>query len=208
MTAELGLGTPVQWGPAGQLVVASLAIMASPGPATISLVAACSAFGARRIVGYLAGLITGTIVVLIAVAAGITTVLLSLPALRAVLIIASVGYIGWLAYRISTAPPLAEAAATGQAPSFAAGTLLGFANPKGWVGIAAVFASTRLADGATADAAAKAGALTVMIVVILTGWLIAGIPLVRLLRDPRRARVVNMCLAAAMIAASGYAIIH
>ena len=60
------------------------------------------------------------------------------------------------------------------APGLAGGALLGVANPKAWIAIAAVFASARLAGGAALDAAAKAAVLTVMIVLINTTWLAAG----------------------------------
>ncbi|HEV3505002.1 MAG TPA: LysE family transporter [Actinomycetes bacterium] len=77
--------------------------MGSPGPATVSLAAAGSAYGVRRSLGYLAGIVLGTAVVLVAVAAGITVTLLAVPVLRSVLVALSAAYILWLAYRIATA---------------------------------------------------------------------------------------------------------
>src|SRR5438105_1626716 len=197
----------IRWGSAGPLLVTSLAIMGSPGPATISLTAAGSAFGVRRSLAYLAGIVAGTTIVLVAVATGITATLLAVPALRVVLLAISAAYILWLAYHIATAPPLAGTEAS-DAPSLAGGTLLGVANPKAWVAIAAVFASTRLADTAAMDAAAKIALLTVMIVLINTVWLIAGASLAPMLRHPRRARVINVALAAALVGATALALLH
>src|SRR5690348_3820907 len=88
----------VPWGPLAALVVTSLAIMGSPGPATISLTAAGSAFGFRRSLGYLAGIAAGTWIVLVAVAAGVTAALLAVPGLRPVLVAGAAVYIVWLAY--------------------------------------------------------------------------------------------------------------
>jgi threonine/homoserine/homoserine lactone efflux protein len=195
----------MRWGSAGPLVVTSLAIMASPGPATISLTAAGSAYGVWRSLAYLAGIIVGTTIVLVAVATGITATLLAVPTLRTALIMISATYILWLAYRVITAPPLAVQTAASHAPSLAGGILLGVANPKAWVAIAAVFASTRLADTAAADAAAKVAVLIVMIVLICTTWLIAGASLAHLLRDPRRARIINTALATALVGATALA---
>src|SRR5919199_96450 len=192
----------IRWGAIGPLVLTSAAIMGSPGPATISLVAAGSAYGVRRCVPYLAGIVAGTIVVLLAVATGITAALLAVPALGTVLIVISAAYILWLAYRIATAPPLSAREADSDAPSLAGGALLGVANPKAWVAIAAVFASSTLADAATTDAVAKIAVLTGMIVVINATWLVAGGSLAPLLRDARRARAVNVALAVALIAAT------
>jgi threonine/homoserine/homoserine lactone efflux protein len=192
--------------PLGTLLLTSAAIMGSPGPATISLVAAGSAYGVRRSLAYLAGIVAGTTIVLVAVATGITAALLAVPSLRPVLLGIAAAYILWLAYHIATAPPLSGA--TAAAPSFAGGGLLGVANPKAWVAIAAVFASARLAHSATADAAAKVLVLTGMIVLINTTWLVAGSSLAPLLRDARRARVVNVVLAASLVAATALALFH
>jgi threonine/homoserine/homoserine lactone efflux protein len=186
----------------GSLIVASLAIMGTPGPATISLTAAGSAHGVRRSLNYLGGIVAGTTVVLLAVATGITAALLAVPAVRPVLLVCSAAYIVWLAYHIATAPPMAEGAAQRDAPGLAGGLILGVANPKAWVAIAAVFASARLASGAAADAAAKVAVLTCMIVLINTTWLAAGASLATWLRVPDRARVVNVTLAAVLVAAA------
>jgi len=157
------MSAPYRWDAVASLVVTALAIMGTPGPATISLTAAGSAYGMRRSLAYLAGIVAGTIAVLLAVATGITAALLALPAVRPVLIAAGAGYILWLAYHIATAPPLSERQGDLPAPGLAGGALLGVANPKAWIAIAAVFASARLADGTAADAAAKVAVLTAMI---------------------------------------------
>jgi threonine/homoserine/homoserine lactone efflux protein len=202
-TASVGLG------PAATLVLTSLAIMGSPGPATISLVATGSAHGLRRSVPYLAGIVVGTTLVLAAVASGVTAALLAVPGAGSVLLGISAAYILWLAYHIATAPPLGEQQASdARAPTFAGGTLLGVANPKAWVAIAAVFASAHLAAAATADALAKTAVLAAMVVAINAVWLVAGASLAPALRDPRRARVVNGTLALALVAATGVAVLH
>jgi threonine/homoserine/homoserine lactone efflux protein len=197
-----------RWDAIGTLVVTALAIMGTPGPATISLTAAGSAYGVRRSLSYLAGIIAGTTAVLLAVATGITAALLALPAVRPVLLAAGAAYIVWLAYHIATAPPLAADGSRSDAPGLVGGTLLGIANPKAWIAIAAVFASARLADRAAVDAAAKVAVLAVMIVVINTTWLAAGASLAPLLRDARRARLVNGGLAGVLVAAAALTVIR
>ena len=182
--------------------------MGSPGPATISLTAAVSAFGLRRSLAYLIGIIIGTALVLLTVATGITATLLAVPALRGALIGISAAYILWLAYRVATAPPVRAGQASSRPPSLAAGTLLGVANPKAWVAIAAVFTGTRLAGSATADAAAKVAVLSAMIVIIMTSWLLIGASFAPILRHPVRARILNICLAAALVGATAVAILR
>jgi threonine/homoserine/homoserine lactone efflux protein len=198
----------IRWGSVAPLVLAAAAIMGSPGPATISLVAVVAAYGVRRSLPYVCGLVAGSGLVLVAVATGVTATLLAVPALRSLLIAGSAAYVLWLAYHIATAPPLSAQRAAADAPSLAGGTVLGVANPKGWVAMAAVFASARLADTAATDAAAKTAVLAVMIVLIMTVWLIAGASLAPMLRDPQRAHIVNAALAAALVAATAAAVLH
>jgi threonine/homoserine/homoserine lactone efflux protein len=197
-----------RWDSVGSLVITALAIMGTPGPATISLTAAGSAYGMRRSLGYLLGIVAGTGVVLVAVATGITAALLAVPAVRPALLAAGAAYILWLAYHIATAPPLAGRASAVATPGLAGGALLGVANPKAWIAIAAVFASARLAHGAAADAAAKVAVLSVLIVVINATWLAAGSSLAPLLRHPGRARLVNRCLAALLVAAAALTVVR
>jgi threonine/homoserine/homoserine lactone efflux protein len=205
---EALLAGTIRWGSVGPLLLVSLAIMGSPGPATISLVTAGSLYGLRRSLPYLAGIVAGSTIVLLAVSTGITAALLAVPRLGTVLVWVSAAYILWLAYHIATAPALSEPAAASNALSFAGGALLGVANPKGWIAMAAVFASARLAGPAAADAAAKFAVLTAMIVVICTTWLVAGTTVAPLLRDRRRARVVNAILAVAVVGATALAVLH
>jgi threonine/homoserine/homoserine lactone efflux protein len=206
--AEAPLLALIRWGSVGPLLLTSLAIMGSPGPATVSLVAAGSVHGVRRSLPYLVGIIVGTMIVLVAVASGITAALLAVPAIGSVMVWISAAYIVWLACRIATAPPVSEPAAASSAFTFAGGTLLGVANPKAWVAIAAVFASARLADVATTDATAKIAVLSGMIVLICATWLVAGTSIAPLLRNPRRARLVNVALALAVVGAAALALLH
>ena len=198
----------IRWGSVWTLVLISLAIMGSPGPATISLIAAGSVRGVRRSFPYLFGIIVGTTLVLVAVATGITAALLAVPAIGTVLIWISVAYVLWLAYHIATAPPLSKLTGASNAFSFKGGAILGIANPKAWVAIAAVFASVHLADVPTNDAAAKIVVLTVMIIAICATWLVAGRSIAPLLRDPRRARLVNATLAVGLVGATALAVLH
>src|SRR5262249_5803938 len=123
-TPELLLATSsLRWSSVAGLALTSLAVMGSPGPATISLTASGVAFGVRRSGRSLAGIIAGTALVLLAVAAGLTGALLAIPALRPAILAVGAGYILVLAYRIARAPPLRAAAAGATAPSLRGGLL-------------------------------------------------------------------------------------
>ena len=184
------------------LLLGSLAIMGSPGPSTISLVAAGIAYGVRDSLGYCAGLVVGTTVVLLAVGGGLTAALLAVPALRWVLLSVAAGYVLWLAVHLALAPPLSEQRRAQRRPSFTDGAVLGVVNPKAWIALAAVFASARLARNAVEDAALKFPLLTLMIIVIHGGWLLSGRLLIPVLRVPALARAVNLTLAGLLVAAT------
>jgi threonine/homoserine/homoserine lactone efflux protein len=188
------------WRPLLTLVLAAVVVMGSPGPSTMSVTAVGAAFGLRRSLRYLAGLIAGTVTVLIAVATGVVSLLLSVPHAAPVLVAASAAYILYLAYKIATAPPLSKLDGDVTAPSFMGGFLLAIANPKAYVAIAAVFAGTTLADNPTPDALLKTAVLALMIVVIHVAWLLAGTSFSRVFYDPTRARIANVVFAVILVA--------
>jgi threonine/homoserine/homoserine lactone efflux protein len=200
--------TPGLLQPLSSLVLASLIVMGSPGPATISVTAMGGAFGFRRSVPYLAGIILGTSAVLFVVAAGLVSILLSQPNLAPALFILSALYILYLAFKIAVAPPLSEMDSQKLAPAFAGGFFLAIANPKAYVAIAAVFAGAELGlASATSEAWVKIAVLTVMIVLIHLCWLVAGAALSRALRRPLISRIVNLIFAAVLVGTTLMAIL-
>jgi threonine/homoserine/homoserine lactone efflux protein len=202
------LATSIHWSELPALLLTSLAIMGSPGPATISLTATGVAFGVRRSAPYLAGIIAGTIAVLVLVAAGVTGALLAVPGVRPLFLAVAAAYILPLAYHNATAPPLRAADRGTSAPSVGGGLLLGVANPKAWVAIAAVFVSARVATDTVVDSGIKVGVLTVMVVAINATWLIAAAWVAPALRDPVRSRRANVGLAAALVVSTAAALAY
>ncbi|MFS8113284.1 LysE family transporter [Rhizobium jaguaris] len=189
------------------LLLASLVIMGSPGPSTISATAVGAVYGFRRSIGYVCGLIAGTMVVLLAVAVGVVAVLLSVPHGASALTAVSTVYILYLAFRIATAPPLARRGDQAATPAFAGGFLLAVANPKAYLAIAAVFAGVSLfKDQRTLDAVSKIALLSMMIVIIHLCWLLAGTSLSRFLQNPTISRIVYMSLAGILIVTTALAL--
>ena len=189
------------------LLLASLVIMGSPGPSTISATAVGAVFGFRRSIGYVCGLIAGTVVVLLAVAVGVVAILLSVPYGASALTAVSTVYIAYLALRIATAPPLARRSDQVATPAFAGGFLLAVANPKAYLAIAAVFAGVSLfKDQRTLDAVIKITLLSGMIVIIHLCWLLVGTSLSRFLQNPIISRIVNVALAAMLVVTTALAL--
>lgn len=190
------------------LILAAAATMGSPGPSTMSATAVAAAYGLRRSLPYAGGLMAGTTVVLLAVAAGVVALLLSIPHAAPALVAVSAGYILYLAWRIATAPPLTETSGQSAVPTWAGGFLLAVANPKAYLAIAAVFAGSNLVSFSPGlDAAVKIAVLTVMIVIIHLCWLAAGASLFRALHNPVSARVINVALALSLVVATALALL-
>ena len=190
------------------LILAAIVIMGGPGPSTMSLTADEAAYGRRRCLGYLAGLVLGAIAALLVVAAGFVAALTAVPMLAPLLITVSGVYIAYLAYQIAMAPPLAEQDPATAEPSLAGGFLLGVANPKAYLAIAAVFAGNLLPiEPLWLEGVVKTGLLAGMILLIHLVWLMAGVSLSRLLRDPVRSRFVNLLLSACLVAATALSLL-
>lgn len=179
---------------------AAFALTGSPGPNTLSIAAAGAAFGARRSLGYMVGLLAGMIVVMSAVAAGLTSLILAIPNMLQVLALLAAVYFLYLAWKIATAPPIDEEAAVGRAPTFPGGVFLSLVNPKAYAAMGALFSGFTLAvaDPAT-DAFFKIVVLTVVIAAVNLAWLFAGATLTRLFRDPLANRIVNIIFAALLL---------
>ena len=207
MTSQTILHSGI-WRPALTLILASVVIMGSPGPSTMSATAVGAAYGFRRSLLYACGLIVGTTAVLLAVAVGVVTLLLSIPHGAPVLVTVSAAYILYLAFRIATAPPLESQRDRVAAPTFAGGFLLAVANPKAYLAIAAVFAgSSIVSEDGVLDATVKIVLLGVMIVIIHMCWLLAGAALSRVLHNPTGSRIVNVSLAAGLVVTTAIALL-
>ncbi|KAA3451146.1 threonine transporter RhtB [Mesorhizobium sp. SARCC-RB16n] len=191
---------PELWRQLLALLLAATVVMGSPGPATISVTAVGAAFGLRDSLRYTGGIVLGTIAVLLMVATGVMAVLGSMPKLAPLLLVASAAYILYLAFKIATAPPLADRAADASRPTWLAGFFLAMANPKAYVAIAAVFASASAREGgAELGLWTKLAVLAVMIVVIHAVWLLAGAAFAGLLRRPVASRIINLVFAAMLV---------
>ena len=191
------------------LWLAAFPLMGSPGPATISLAGVGTGFGFRNGLQYLIGIVPGTIGVLLLVATGITTLVLAIPTFVTVLTTIAVVYILYLAWKIASAPILATDVTTSIAPSLASGFVLAIANPKAFAAIGAVYTSqTLINNNLIADSALKISALTVVIVVVNTAWLLFGSFFSRLLHHRILGRVANLAFAVMLLVSVALALIY
>lgn len=182
-------------------VFAGFALAGSPGPNTLSLAAAGAAFGARRSVFYLIGLVTGMAGVMAITASGLTGLVLALPGAMPVVVAAAAIYFVYLAVRIAAAPPLADNNAAHGEPKFLGGIFLSLVNPKGYAAMAALFSGFVLVPARhDLDVAVKIAVLTLIIIVVNIVWLTGGAALTRYFRDPRSNRIINVTFAVLLLA--------
>jgi len=181
--------------------LAGIALTGSPGPATLGLAAAGAAFGIRRSLALLAGILVGVLVVMLVTATGLTGLVLAQPGLGPAVSALAAGYMLYLAYRIGTAPPLAETSPSARPPGFVPGLFLGFGNPKAYAAMAALFSGFVLVrDGPAADIAAKTVILLTVMIAVDLAWLLLGSALTRTLRHPALGRAINIAFAVLLVA--------
>ena len=180
-------------------IIAGFALIASPGPATLGLAAAAAAFGVRRSLALMAGIIAGVLVVFAMAAAGLTGLVLAQPVLGPVVKVLAALYMVYLAWSIATAPPIGQGDGSG-APTFLGGVFLGVGNPKAYAAMAALASGFVLAADRATDAAAKTAIVLAIMIVADLAWLFAGSALARAMRRPAYSRAINIAFALALLA--------
>ncbi len=125
-------------------ILASFALTGSPGPNTLSLAATGAAFGPRRSLGFMVGLLIGMVLVMAITATGAMSLFLALPGVKSAAVLLAFAYFVYLAFRIAAAPPLVEGAGELKAPSFMTGIGQSLVNPKAYAAMAALFSGFSL----------------------------------------------------------------
>jgi threonine/homoserine/homoserine lactone efflux protein len=189
-------------------VLAGLALTGSPGPANFGLAAAGAAFGPRGGVRLAAGIIIGVEAVMLLSASGLTGLILAQPVFGPAVQLLAAAYMGWLAWKIATAPPVTQVRADA-APSFGAGLILGAGNPKSYAAMAALHSGFLLvADRPLLDVALKMLVLLAMVIPVTAAWLFLGAALTRRFRDPAQSRAINIVFAVLLVASAAFAFLR
>jgi threonine/homoserine/homoserine lactone efflux protein len=154
------------------------------------------------------GIVVGMAAVMAIVASGVVGLLLTVPGATPIVTVLAAAYFLYLAWRIATAPPLAADTAQRRAPTFTGGLLLSLVNPKGYAAMAALYSGFVLVpDRLGADIAAKMAVLTLIIVAVNVGWLLAGAGLTRYFREPRSNRLINVAFAVLLVTSVALALV-
>jgi threonine/homoserine/homoserine lactone efflux protein len=190
------MNTGELWG----FILAGLVLVGSPGPATLSLGAAGAAFGFRGTGFYLLGILAAAALILVGVAAGLLTAILSIPHAAVILGTVSFAYLVYLAYRIATAPLATGSREVAAAPGFMTGFGFNLSNPKAYAAFASLFAGFDLVPD-DPFYAALAEILTCFSIIVIVDfvWIFAGSALRHHSHDSRKGRIINVSFALLLI---------
>lgn len=171
----------------------------TPGPANISSASMGLLYGYRNTLRYIAGLVSGFVLVMLLSAVAATAFLTLLPAAEPVLRIIGAGYILYLAVAILKASYTFDQTET-QAMGWARAVLLQLLNPKLIVYGLTLF--TTFLSALTDDPALLILAICLlasMAFCATSTWALFGAVIKRYLHQPRMKQAVNILLALALV---------
>ncbi|MEM7439337.1 MAG: LysE family transporter [Pseudomonadota bacterium] len=188
------------------LALAVFFLIATPGPGVLSLAGIGAAFGFRRAMPYLVGLLIGNTVVMIFVASGLAALVLANPVARTVLLAMSLGYLIYLAMRIAFAGSRIAIIHAENCPGLLAGFLLQPINPKAYA-VNAVFITgfPIYPQVYTIEIAIKIAVVTAVWLPLHLVWAWIGATINRLDPPPHVQRAVNIFMAISMLLVVGIA---
>ncbi len=187
----------------GSLVVATMLLLGSPGPATLALAATGAVFGFRGGTPFLIGILSGLAVAIVLGSAGIVALFEAFPASRFFVQICGGLYIGYVALKIATAPVLStQENLSGSAPLFRDGFILNLLNPKAYAAFLALFSQFLLPfSNDTASTAVTALVAFGIGIVVDVAWLALGGLLRPIFEAPKLARITRVTFGLLMVIA-------
>ncbi len=188
------------------LIATTTLLLGSPGPAPIALAATGAAFGIKKTIPFLLGILVGLLCAIIATIAGLSVLFASFPNLRLICQLIGAVYIAYIAYKIATSPILSDSASQ-IAPSFRDGFILNLLNPKAYAAFAAIFSQFLLPFSNFVIAYISTGLVCFLIATIVDViWLCFGGVLKPIFSHPMQARGIRIVFAVLMLAAVVYAL--
>ncbi|WP_439331653.1 LysE family translocator [Pelagivirga sediminicola] len=166
----------------------------TPGPNNLMLMASGANFGFRRTVPHMIGVGLGMPILTTLVGIGVMRVFEMWPLVQQILLVLSVAYLLFLAWKIANAapPPQSAAEATGKPLTFLQAAAFQWVNPKAW--FMALSAITLYAGGRDPLAILwVAGAYCAVSTISTTSWTALGQQMRRFLGTRGRLRAFSGC---------------
>ncbi|MEH6525951.1 MAG: LysE family translocator [Sneathiella sp.] len=187
--------------------IAVFLLIITPGPGVLSTAGVGAAFGKRAGFQYVAGLFVGNNLVALAVVSGLAAIIFSVPAVRNIMLVLSVIYLCYLAFRIASAGAKIAFIEAKSQPGFLSGLALQGINPKAYAVNTTFFTGFAFAgDALLEETIIKFIVLNVIWVPVHLLWLAAGIKVKEMELSPAIQFRVNMLMATAMLVVVGLAI--
>jgi threonine/homoserine/homoserine lactone efflux protein len=184
--------------------VAVFFLLITPGPGVLTTAGIGSGYGWSAGVRFLIGLFIGTNLVAIAVVSGLAAILFSVPWLRNVLMVVSIGYLFYLAIRIAFSRSRIAFIESRKPLGLLNGIALQIINPKAYAVNTALFSGFAFwPESLLAETLVKFAVINAIWVPIHFIWLGAGVGLHRLNLTERAQFLVNLGMALAMLAVVG-----
>ncbi|MFZ3581125.1 LysE family translocator [Loktanella sp. DJP18] len=181
----------------------------TPGPNNLMLMASGANYGLRRTLPHMLGVSLGHSFMVVMVGVALLRLFQTFPVLNAVLTVAAIGYMTWLAWKIATAVAPEAKQVTGKPFTFVQAAAFQWVNPKAWV-----MAITAITAYAPQEWSALAGSLLVATVFLCTNlpsitlWAVLGVQVRRFLGTARRLRVFNVTMAVLLLASLYPMLVH
>ncbi len=190
-----------------EFALAVVFLIITPGPGVLTTAGVGAAYGYRNGLAFIAGLFVGGHIVMVLVISGIAAAGLAIPWLRTVLLVLSVCYLLFLAFRVATVGSRIGFIDPNAPLGFWNGLALQPINPKAYVVTTTLFSGFAfLPDAPMAEIALKLVIYNAIWVPIHVAWLWAGVSLHALNLRHRTQRVINIGMALSMLAVVGLAI--
>lgn len=180
--------------------LAVILLIITPGPGVLTTAGFGAAYGFRPSLRYVLGLFIGTNLVMLAVITGVAAIVLSIPWLRTVLMVASIGYLLYLAARIAFAGSKIAFMEAKTPPGILGGVALQAINPKAYVVNTSLITGFNYApDNLPFEILTKALIMNAIWIPIHLAWLWAGTALHELNLSHQTQRAINIAMALAML---------
>ena len=190
----------------GAFIAFATVVAGTPGPGNALLTTIGARIGIRRGLPSLLGQATGMATMLLAITLGPGEILLAHPLILASLKWAGAVILCWMAWRIATADVAVHHSGNARAATAGFVSLAAFQwiNPKGWlVGVAAIATFLDRQSGSAASQAIVFAILFMLVAIpSCLPWLAFGAALQRYVRGPRAGRILNVALAALLVAST------
>ena len=176
----------------------ALATSITPGPNNLMLMASGANYGFRRSLPHMLGISIGHSFMIILIGFGLIGLFDAFPVLHRAMMIVSVAYLLFLAWKIATAAPPNEGGARGRPMTFLQAAAFQWVNPKGW--FMAVTAITVYAPVKSTTAIILVAAIFAMVnLPSVSIWTLMGQEIRRVLTSPARLRWFNWTMAALLV---------